>query len=132
MSYLHLSGVNLLHRVLIRTTVTSVARFPGASPRSEAKLPELRRQLFGVGAPMHTKEMVKQSSQQEETTPPLPGTSSEPDFLAPPSSDDSQEPAKAGSPNRRRRANAQEVEDALTQIVATLQGLQQQQHEMAH
>lgn len=77
---------------------------------------------------MHTRAMVKQSSQQEqeETTPPLPGTSSEPDFLAPPSSDDSQEPADAGSPNRGRRVNAPEVEDALTQIVATLQGLQQQ------
>lgn len=72
--------------------------------------------------------MVKQSSQQEqeETTSPLPGTSSEPDFLAPPSSDDLQEPADAGSPDRRRRANAPEVEDALTQILAILQDLQQQ------
>lgn len=82
---------------------------------------------------MHTRPMVKQSSQQEpeDTTPPLPGTSSEPDFLQPPSSEYSLEPADAGSPNRRRRANAPDVEDALTQMIQTLQGLQQQQSELA-
>lgn len=33
--------------------------------------------------------------------------------------EDSQEPLEAGSPNRLCRANASDVEDALTQIVQT-------------
>lgn len=52
--------------------------------------------------------------------------------MPPLSSDDSQDPVDAGSPNRRRRrADAPDVENALTQIDATLQGLQQQQRELA-
>lgn len=52
-------------------------------------------------------------------------------FLQPPSSEYSQEPADAGSPNRRRCANAADVKDALTQMIQTLLGLQQQQSELA-
>lgn len=62
---------------------SSAARFSKASPKSAAKLPELRQQLFGIGITMPTRAMAKTQTSQElqETTPPLPGGSSEQDFL---------------------------------------------------
>lgn len=47
------------------------------------------------------------------------------------SSDESQEPRDAGSPPRRGHPRPPEVEDALTQIVQTLQNLQRQQQNLA-
>lgn len=57
----------------------------------------------------------------------------EQDIMPPPlSSEDSNEPVEDQSPPARpHRPRAADVEDALTQIVATLQGLQQQQRDLA-
>lgn len=70
--------------------------------------------------------MVKQSLQQdnEETTPPLPGTSSEPDFMSPLMT-------RKNPPMPDRPTVVDVVEDAQTQTVATMQGLHQQQRELA-
>lgn len=107
--------------------VNSSARFPGASPKLAAKLPELRRQLFGTS--MQTRSQMSQDVQ--EATPPTQGISSLDINQAMQSSDESQEPQDAGSPALRGRPRPPEVEDALTQIVQTLQNLQNQQQNLA-
>lgn len=108
---------------------SSAARFPGASPKSALKLPELRRQLFG--SHMQLRSQMSQDGQHQqhsqETTPPNPDIAA----LNMNSSDESQEPTEAASPPRRAgRPRPPDVEDALTQIVQTLQNLQQQQRDM--
>lgn len=109
---------------------SSAARFPGASPKSALKLPELRRQLFG--SHMQTRSQMSQDGQQaQETTPPVPDIAPL-EINAMQSSDESQEPTEAASPPRRGgRPRPPDVEDALTQIVQTLQNLQRQQQNMA-
>lgn len=104
--------------------VNSAARFPGASPMLAAKLPELWRQLFGTS--MQTRSQMSQDVQK--ATPPTQGISSLDINQAMQSSD---EPQDAGSPARRGRPRSPEVEDALTQIVQTLQNLQRQQQNLA-
>lgn len=116
------------HRQEDLDRANSAARFPGAFPKSAAKLPELRRRLFGV--PMITRSQMSLNTQ--ESTPPAQGTSSSADLLVPPqSSYDSQEPQDAGSPQRGRRSRPPGVKDALTQIVQTLQNLQRQRQDLA-
>lgn len=79
---------------------------------------------------MQTRSQMPQDAQQ--STPPLQGTSASIDLNAPmQSSDESQEPQDAGSPQRRGRPRPPDVEDALTQIVQTLQILQRQQQDLA-
>lgn len=108
---------------------TSAAHFPGAYPKSAAKLPELRRQL--IGAPMITRSQMS-SQETQESTPPAQGTSASLDMnVQPQSSDESKEPQDAGSPQRSRRPRPPDEEDALTQIVQTLQNLQRQQQDLA-
>lgn len=81
---------------------------------------------------MQTRSQMSQDGQSaQEITPPAQGIAAIDINLAMQSSDESQEPRDANSPQRRGRPRPPDVEDALTQIVVTLQNLQRQQQDLA-
>lgn len=77
--------------------------------------------------------MSQDGQNVQEVTPPAQGITAIDINLAMQSSDESQKPRDAGSPPRRGFARPPDVllEDALTQIVQTLQNLQRQQQNLA-